>query len=309
VTTPEVPALNGRHVETFIDGKGARLLEVIQEQALPDAAWACYSHGAFVPVRGPHAALFDRLVVVLVRPEDQAADVFRPWAEQRLAQLDRYMEASNTGKVVRTVPRDRCVVGVVMRRVGRDPLDAAGELPPLEEVPRILARFAREVDRYVRMMGDDGLRYVRALRLHVVPRKKGPPEYALGLDALQTVLGLRDPPLPLSPTALVRGIAAELAQVVRGRGDELRMARTPLHPVEALRRAHARHRHEGLADALLAVAARIGETNAEPSTAAKWLDAVRVPRFTRPLRLVAALVALLAAVGAATWFLRGAGGG
>lgn len=301
MTAPDAHTLTGRHVEAFIDARGARLLDLLNEPPAADAAWASYSHGAFVRVRSPHPALFDRLVVVLVRPGEQTTEDFRRWAEQRLAQLDRYMQAANTGKVVRTVPRDRCVVGVVMRRVGRDPGDPRAELPPLDDIAGVLGRFAREVERYVRVMGDDGLRYVRALRLHAIPRRGRSPEYVLGLDALQTVLGLREAPLALAPATLVRGIVGEMAQLVRGRGDELRMERTPFRPLRALRRAHRRHRHEALAAALEAVGARIEGNGADPSTAARWLEAVRVPRMTFPIRVVLSALAL-GAVGAATWF-------
>jgi hypothetical protein len=302
VTAPDAQTLSGRHVEAFVDARGARLLDLLNEPPAGGAAWASYSHGAFIRVRSPHPALFDRLVVVLVRPAEQGADEFRRWAEQRLVQLDRYMQAANTGKVVRTVPRDRCVVGVVMRRVGRDPGDPRAELPPLDEIPRVLARFAREVERYVRVMGDDGLRYVRALRLHAVPRRARSPAHVLGLDALQTVLGLREPPLALAPATLVRGIVGEMAQLVRGRGDELRMERTPFRPLRSLRRAHRRHRHEALAAALDEVGARIEGQGADPPTAARWLEAVRIPRLTPPVRALLGLLAL-GALGAATWFV------
>lgn len=291
--------LAGAHVEAFIAAKGARLLELLRERPLPGATWSCYSHGAFIPVHSPHADLFERLVVVLPRPEAQPPDEFRPWAERRLAQLDRYMRATNTGRVVRTVARDRGVIAAVMRRVGRDPADPAAELPPPARVPRLLARFARDVDAYVRLMGDEGLRWVRALRLYPVPRRGRRPDHVLGLDALQTVVGLREPPLALAPTTLVRGIVGELARVIRARAEELTAVRSPLRPWRTVRLAARRRRDEALADALEAVAARIGETDADPLTAARWLEAVRVRRGGRAAWLLVAVATILAGGGLA----------
>jgi len=237
---------NGNHVRRFVREKGPKLLEVIDEAPLDGAEWRCASHGAWLRVRGERPDLFERLVVVLVRPESRSADRFREWGEQRLTRLGAYTEACNTGRVVRTLVRDLSATGVLVRRVGRDPNEPDTELPSSEDVPQTLGDFVRDVERYLLHFGDDELRYVRAIRLHRVPRKSKPPLFLLGLDVLPTATGLERAPLPIPPLSLVRGVVGEFAEQMAQRRDELTAMRSVTRPMQFAKSAAAAKRLERL---------------------------------------------------------------
>lgn len=241
----------------FVREKGAKLVDVLGEEPADGADWRCASHGAWLAVSGDHPDLFERLLVVLVREERRPVDWFREWAEQRLVRLNAYMEACNTGRVVRTLVRDRSAAGVLVRRVGRDPNEPDTELPPNEAVPGLLADFVRDIERYVLHMGDEELRYVRAIRLHRVPRKSKPPLYLLGLDVLPTATGLAAEPVGINPLSLVRGVVGEFAEHMAERRDGLLATRSVTRPVHFAKTAPAAKRAERLVDGLDALCADI----------------------------------------------------
>ncbi len=211
------------------------LLEVLGESPAKGAEWSVASHGASIDVEGEHPDLFERVVVLLVRPDDRPAEWFTPWAEQRLERLGRYMEACNTGRMVKVLARPVSATGVLMRRVGWDPAAPDAELPPTEAVPGVLSDFARDVERYQLHMGDDGLEYVRAIRLHRVPRKSKGSLYVLGLDVLPTAVGLTHDPMPISPVSLVRGVLGEFADHLEQRREGIVTTRSLVRPLEFLR--------------------------------------------------------------------------
>lgn len=203
----------GRHVRAFIRNRGELLLERLGERPYAGADWSPASHGAVIRVQGEHPSLFERLVVALPRPPDAPADKFKAWADTRLAHLGWYLETCNTGKLVHTAQHDVSVVGVLMMRFGRDPNDPSTELPAPSAVPELLRVFALNLERYVLNLGDDELRYVRALRLYRVPRHLRDDDFVLGVDVLPTVIGLAEPTVPIDPLTLVRGVIGEMAEL------------------------------------------------------------------------------------------------
>lgn len=295
-------ALTGPHVQTFVAEKGDRLLELLGEAPRADATWHIHSHGAFIHVHGEHDHLFDRLVVVLVRPDDDPAERFRGWAEHRFDRLGRYIEAGNSGKLVRTVAQDRCVTGIIMRRVGEDPSSPQADHPAPPAFPKVLARFALEVERYVAHLGDEDLRYVQALRLCQVPRGRQAPEHILTLDALPTVVGLRAVAVPIAPVSLVRGVIGELAEQLGHRRDERLATGSPLHPARWLGGLHRARQLDALISGLEEVAERIDRGRPTLAQIREWLGAIRVPRWPLAGRLATTSVVLGAGVTAwLTW--------
>ncbi|MCB9552989.1 MAG: hypothetical protein H6705_14150 [Myxococcales bacterium] len=289
----------GRHVRSFIRGRGELLLERLGETPYAGADWSLASHGAVIRVRGEHDTLFERLVVVLPRPSDAPADRFRAWADTRLAHLGWYMETCNTGRLVHRAQHDVSVVGVFMQRVGRDPNDRTTELPAPAEVPELLRVFALNLERYVVNLGDDELRYVRALRLYRVPRHERPDDFVLGVDVLPTVIGLAEPTVPIDPLTLVRGVIGEMAELFDQRREEQARALTPLRPGEwrvGRRVVVAMERLVAALDALC------GWIDAERPTLAMVrarLEALAAPR--RPRRGWALALVVVGAIGAGVW--------
>lgn len=222
----------GRHVRAFIRHRGDDLLERLEERPFEGADWTIASHGAVVRVIGDHDDIFERLVVALPRPPDVSAERFRPWAETRLAHLGWYLEKCNTGKQVFSASHDTSVVAVFMLRLGRDPNDAATELPSPEQIPSLLREFTLNLERYVHALGDEELRYVRALRLYRVPRHQRADDFVLGVDVLPTVIGLAEPTVPISPLTLVRGVLGELAELLDQRREALAAGLSPVRLTE-----------------------------------------------------------------------------
>lgn len=222
----------GRHVRQFIRNRGDLLLERLGETPFPGADWLQASHGAVMRVKGDHDELFERLLLVLPRPTEASVDRFRAWAETRLEHLAWYLEACNTGRRVSTVAHDLSVVAVFMIRVGRDPQDPRTELPPPAELPELLRAFVFNLERYVHNLGDDELRYVRALRIYRIPHVKIADEFVLNVDILPTVIGLAEPTVAIHPLTLVRGVIGELAELLDQRREELRSTLSPVRVAE-----------------------------------------------------------------------------
>ena len=208
------------YVRRFIGDNGGKVLEHLGEARLPTADWLVSSYGAVVRVSGPHDHLFERLVAILPRPQDATSEKFQPWANERFQQLDWYMEKANLGRVVQVVAHDMSMVGVIMRRLGKPPDSKELELGDATLFPSILERFVYDVERYVQNIGDEGLRYVRALKVYRVPRKKKDDDHVVGLDILPTVIGLSHDTSGIHPLTLVRGVIGEFAE----RADQLTKA-------------------------------------------------------------------------------------
>lgn len=294
--------LGGPHVLAFVREKGTKLLEILGERARPDAAWQIHSHGAWIPVRADSEAepFFDRRVVLLVRPDEQPAEAFRGWAEGRLDRLGRFLEACNTGRVVRVVAQDRAVTGIVMGRRGADPNHPQTELPPLERLPAVLAGFVSNVERYLGLLGDPELRFVMALRLYGVPGKGPSAGHVLGLDALPTVVGLTHEAVPIAPVSLVRGVLSELARQIEERAHELDATRSPARPWRWVRASHRLRQHHALVTALDDVVSSIDAAGLpELATVRGWIVAIEVPVFPWGRVAVGALIAVGLVVAAA----------
>ena len=111
---------------------------------------------------------------------------FQAWAEQRIEHLHWYMEKTNTGKRMHTTSSAKCVVAVFVRRVGQVIQSLGQDIPQPEQVIPMLERFALDVERYVKVFGDQDLRYVRAVKIYRIPRVKKDDEFVIGLDVLPT---------------------------------------------------------------------------------------------------------------------------
>ncbi|MCK6569481.1 hypothetical protein L6V77_00025 [Myxococcota bacterium] len=271
---PELRAAQSRARE-LIQNKEARLLEAVGERPVAGAAWAFHSHGAVLSVVTPHPGLFDRLVVLLPRPPERTPDEFRAWAEGRLGRLDTFLERTNIGRVVKQVPTDTCVIASVTRRVGHDPSDPNGYFPPPEDVPRLLIGFVAHLEAYVKFMGDPGLRYVGGLRLYRVPRGADAPEWKLGLDVLDTVVGRREETEDLAPLTLVRAVLREVAAILEVRAMDPEGSKAVRHA----RAAAAAHYGE----ALLAIAERAEQPGYRLGHVSRQLGEIGPPRRRRAL--------------------------
>ena len=75
---------DGTHVQRYIGDKSEKLLKLLGEKALKDKAWSIHSHGAWLKVETDNKELFERIVIVLPRPEQHSPKLFKPWAEGRL---------------------------------------------------------------------------------------------------------------------------------------------------------------------------------------------------------------------------------
>lgn len=287
-----------RHVRAFVRNRGDALLERLDEQPFEGADWTIASHGAVIRVRGEHDALFERLVVVLPRPGDAPPERFRPWAETRLAQLGWYLETCNTGKQVSAVSHDASVVAVLMLRTGRDPNDPATELPEPSHVPALLRDFVLNLERYVHALGDERLRYVRALRLYRVPRHNRPDEFVLGVDVLPTVIGLAEPTVDISPLTLVRGVIGELAELLDQRREEIAAALSPLRLGDWRRGRRRVARIERVVEGLDGICARIDAERVPLAVVREELDALQPRERDWRTPLLQALFVVALALGA-----------
>ncbi|MCA9539236.1 MAG: hypothetical protein KC620_10145 [Myxococcales bacterium] len=299
------PSTVGRHVRSFLHERGDQVLTALGERPYRGAAWSPSSHGAVIRAHGEHDDLFERLVVVLPRPADAPADRFRPWGERRLQHLGWYMERCNTGKLVRVMAREHAVMGVFMQRVGRDPNDPQTELPPPDRVPALLLDFATHLELYVRNLGDDELRYVRALRLFRVPRHQRPDDFVLGVDVLPTVIGLAEQTIALSPPTLVRGVIGELAEVLDQRREALAAEATLRTPIEWWRARKQARVTLRVVDQLDQLCTRIDERQPDLPSVRAWLEQITpAPNKRRRWPIWPLLVLIAASAVATSWLLR-----
>jgi len=202
--------------------KGSRLLDLLKERPRPNAEWDVRAHGALIDVQTKNDDLFDRVVLVVQREAHQSAEDFRTAVEGRLDRLDRYLQATNSGRVVRRLMLENLCGISVMRRRGPDPSAVGVSWPPFNALPLLVARVARDVGVYVRLTGDENLRYLGALRLCEIPGKEDARDWRLTFDAVDTIIGRRDETTPLTPMALMRGVLDEVVTL-----GELRLMEPP----------------------------------------------------------------------------------
>jgi hypothetical protein len=292
------------HIRRHAETQGSAILERLSERRLPTAQWLVGSHGAAIRVSGEHDAHFERLVVLIPCPQDASPARFQSWAEERIRHLDWYMEASNTGKVVNQVAGERQAAAVIMRRLGRTPGDPeAGSPDPSEAFP-VLIHFAANVERYVLNIGDEDLRYVRALKLYRIPRRSRSDEYTLGLDVLPTLIGVDGDSMPINPLTLLRGIIGEFAEIY----DERRRKQGPLPAIYAVRerRSAARDARElnELVDNLDRLCARIDLERPGLAAVRAWLSEMAPAAQKKKRRTsLKTTIAVILACAALAWHL------
>ena len=279
----------------LIQSKGPWLIEAVGERALARTEWVIHSHGAALQVESTHPGIFDQFVLVLPRAQEQTVDEFHAWVDARLTRLDKFLERTNLGRVVKQVPTETCAVVSVTRRVGHDPGDAQGYFPPPEDLPKLLQGFVQVLEAYVRIIGDTGLRYVGGLRLFILPRGAEAPEWKLGLDVMDTVIGRREETENMAPMALIRGVLTEMAAIAEVRAIVFEGTRNA-------RRERTRATAHYCA-ALLALSERAAQPGFMLSHVSKLLGEIPEPKAPRH---VAPLVAVAAAliVGGLWWFFR-----
>jgi len=211
---------DGTHVQRYINEKAPKLIKVLGEQLTDGAKWAIHSHGAWVTVKTDVSELFERVIVVLPKPEQNSPKLFTPWAEKRVRHLGRYIERTNSGKMVRILTQKQVVIAVLMKRKGYDLQDSKTPLPEPEEIPQFIKTFCREVQMYISWMNDPELCFIQSLKLNVIPQTQQDPILKLTLDTLPTIVGLRGRSIPLSPVTLIRGVIGELAEQIDLRSDD-----------------------------------------------------------------------------------------
>ncbi|MGB0646881.1 MAG: hypothetical protein ACPGQS_06890, partial [Bradymonadia bacterium] len=206
-------------IRRFVTERGEDYLNRFNEEPVEGAEWLYSSHGAVIRVVGEYDNIFERLLVVVPRPREAPPERFQSWVKERLEGLAWYMEASNTGKCVRSQVGDSAATAIIMRRIGSLLGGAQCPAPGAHDVYGLLERFLRDLRSYVRNIGDESLRYVRSLRLFEVPRKDGSLEFVIGLDILPTLVGLQGDSVPIHPLTLARGTIGEVAELLDGQLD------------------------------------------------------------------------------------------
>ena len=291
---------DGTHVQRYVSEKSTKLLEVLGEKQLKDTQWHVHSHGAYLAVETDRKELFERLILVLPRPEQHSTKLFVPWAEGRLKHFARYIEQTNSGKVVRFIKQKQVVIAIVMRRVGYELQDPDLVLPPVEKVPALLKVFCREINMYIKWMQDHELSFIQALKLNKIPQVNRSPMYKFSLDILPTVLGLRGKSIPLNPVTLLRGVIGELAEQIDLRGvEDTDPDATGLGVFfEYLRKKRQQREVDACIQELDHLAARIDLLQPDFEHVARWIQEFDQGEIAPlvPLRLVIAVISVLAAI-------------
>jgi hypothetical protein len=218
---------------------GTRLLDLLKERPRPNAEWEVRAHGALVDVETKNDDLFDRVVLVVQRDAHQTPDDFRVSVEGRLDRLDRYLQSTNSGRVVRRLMLENLCGVSVMRRRGPDPSTVGISWPPFSALPLLVARVARDVGVYVRLTGDEDLRFLGALRLCEIPGKDEARDWRLTFDAMDTIIGRREETTPLTPMTLMRGVLDEVVtlgelRLMDPQGFEAPLSKTDRRSAETL---------------------------------------------------------------------------
>jgi hypothetical protein len=292
---------DGTHVQRYIGDKSEKLLRLLGEKAIKEHSWSIHSHGAWLKVETDNNELFERIVIVLPRPEQHSPKLFRPWAEGRLKHLSRYVERTNAGRIVRFIVQKQVVIAILMARKGFDLQDPQCPLPEADKVAQLLKLFDREINMYITWMSDEELSFIQALKLHKIPQAHNPPLYKLSLDILPTVLGLKGKnPIPLHPVTLMRGVVGEIAEQLDSRGVD------PPDPdargwrklYDRYQRSLQRRQNEACIRELDSLAARIDLTQPSYPQVSSWLTEFNGGKVEPlvPLRLVLAFLCLAAAL-------------
>ena len=291
---------DGTHVQRYVGEKSEKLLKVLGETPIKGAAWTIHSYGAWLKVQTENADLFERIVLVLPRPEQYSPKLFTPWAEGRLKYLGQYIERTNSGRIVRYLTQKQVVIAILMARRGYDLQDPECPFPEAGDVPKVLKLFDREISMYISWMSDEELSFIQALKLHRIPQAHSPALYKLSLDILPTVLGLKGKAIPLQPVTLIRGVIGELAEQLDSRGID-----PPDHEARGLQRIYDRYqrslqrrRIEACIRELDALAARIDLTQPSYAQVSTWVSEFNGGKIEPliPARLIFATLSLLAAL-------------
>ena len=287
---------DGTHVQRYISEKSSKLIKVLGEELVDGGKWSVHSHGAWVQVKTDLAELFERVIVVLPRPEQHSSKLFTPWAEKRVRHLGRYIERTNSGRMVRILTQKQVVIAIIMRRKGLDLQDSKTPIPAPTDVAELIKLFCREVQMYISWMNDPELCFIQALKLNVIPQAQQEPILKLSLDTLPTIVGLRGRSIPLSPVTLLRGVIGELAEQVDLRSDELEYESDGLlsHLWESYKQRKRRRQAVACVRELDALAAKIDLMQPELSQLSTWISELsggEAAPLIPPRLLVAALCA------------------
>jgi len=276
--------------------KGTRLLDLLKERPRPNAEWDVRAHGALIEVQTKNDDLFDRVVLVVQREGHQNPDDFRASVEGRLDRLDRYLQATNSGRVVRRLVLENLCGISIMRRRGPDPSTNGITWPTFSALPLLVARVARDVGVYVRLTGDEDLRYLGALRLCEIPGKDEARDWRLTFDAVDTIIGRREETTPLTPLTLMRGVLDEVVTLGELRLMDPQTLDAPLSKAD-------RKSAEGLLASMRAASQWSQRSSCTPTKLAQRLVELRPAEHVKAKRgrggLVAVVVflVLLSAVG------------
>ena len=291
---------DGTHVQRYVNEKSSKLLDLLGETRTKDTEWHVHSHGAYLAVETELSDLFERLMLVLPRPEQHSPKLFIPWAEGRLKHFARYIEQTNSGKVVRFITQKQVVIAIVMRRVGYELQDPNLDLPPTEKIPALLKVFCREINMYTKWMSDYELSFIQALKLNNIPQANRFPVYKFSLDILPTVLGLRGKSIPLNPVTLLRGVIGELAEQIDLRGTGApNVDAEGIHVFfEYLRQKRVQREVDACIQELDHLAARIDLLQPDFEHVSRWVQELDQGEIAPliPLRLVIAMISVSAAV-------------
>ena len=291
---------DGTHVQRYVSEKSDKLLKVLGESPIKGAGWSVHSYGAWLKVETAQSEFFERVVLVLPRPEQYSAKLFLPWAEGRLRYLGQYLERVNSGRIVRFLTQKQVVIAILMSRRGYDLQDPECPFPEVDKIPHLLKLFDREINMYLTWMSDEELSFIQALKLHKIPQAYNSPIHKLSLDILPTVLGLKGKAIPLQPVTLLRGVIGEIAEQLDGRAlvtvdYESRGLNKLYHRYqESLQRRRA----EACIRELDALAARIDLNQPSYAQVSTWISGLNggVVEPLVPLRLVLAVLCLLGAL-------------
>ena len=291
---------DGSHVQRYIGEKSTKLLNVLGEKTAKGAEWMIHSHGGWLRVETDKDDLFERVIIVLPRPEQHSSKLFTPWAEGRLKHYARYIERTNSGRVVRFIIQKQVVIAIAMRRKGYDLQDPSAPLPNATDTPKLLKLFCREISMYINWMSDQELSFVQALKLTVIPQARNPSIPKFTLDILPTVLGLRGKSIPLNPVTLVRGVIGEIAEQLDLRGyPEIDPDAEGLDRLwDYLKRSRIKRENEACIQELDRLAARIDLLQPDFPQMSQWVsefDGGSVKPLI-PVRLVFACLSISAGI-------------
>ncbi|MBU0552103.1 hypothetical protein KKF91_05815 [Myxococcota bacterium] len=196
-------------------------MDLLGERARPDAGWRLHSGGAFIRVESEVDHLFERLVVVIIKPEGLDAATFQRWVKARVDTYHRYLEGCNLGRRLHLQTQTKIAVVILTRRLGHDPTDIDAALPSPRALLERLKAFTLDLERHMSALADPDLKHLAAIRTYSVPQRRGA-YVRLGLDNLPYLIGHDHPPSAIDPISLFRGVAEELLERVEAKRGDLR---------------------------------------------------------------------------------------